>query len=420
MRARLLRAIPSLLALALATPAAAQSYDEIPSGGTLYALADLRAVAADGERSWLSGGFGKARFGGGADGDWRTRLRAVEGDLAWKPHLGWALDATVVATAQQGQEHAIDLSEAYLRYRHDPSGPLRLSARLGLFWPPVSLEHGGPAWTVTETITPSAINSWVGEEVKVGAAEATASLPLAGGHVALAAAAFGFNDTAGTLLTFRGWALHDEKATAFGSQPLPPLNGFMTAAQAARTRPVIEIDGRPGFYGRLGWSDAARSLYVFYYDNRSDPAAVTPGLQWGWRTRFLATGTRATVTPSVTLTAQAVSGTTRMGVPENGRLWIDTRFRSAFLLATRRLGDASALSARIEAFGTRGRGSEEGPESGEDGWAVTGAGRHNLGEHVSLLAELLHVESRRGERERVGLAPRQEQTVAQFALRVAF
>ena len=60
-------------------------------------------------------------------------------------------------------------------------------------------------------ITPSAINSWIGEEVKVVGVEGTATHPLAGGRLSGTFGLFGFNDTAGTQLAFRGWALHDRR-----------------------------------------------------------------------------------------------------------------------------------------------------------------------------------------------------------------
>ena len=178
---------------------------------------------------------------------------------------------------------------------------------------------------------------------------------------------FGLNDTSGTLLAFRGWALHDEKATAFSLQPLPPLDAFMLYAQAPRTRPALEIDDRPGFYAKLGWSGPALRVSAFYYDNRGDPEAVNADLQWGWRTRFGQVAVQLKPDARTTLTSQAMTGTTLMGYPNPTRIWVDTQFRSAFLLATRRLGDASSVSARAEVFGTRGRGSVLGAETDEDG-----------------------------------------------------
>lgn len=405
-------------AAASAAPVAAQSYDENPFGRSLYVLGDLRMVGADGERSWLDGGFGKTRAG--SDGNWHVRPRAVEGDVVWQPRLGWAVDATVAVIAQQGQENPVDLSEAYVSYRHDPIGKTRLSARVGLMWPPISLEHSGPAWSVTETITPSAINSWVGEELKVVAAEGSATLPVAGGKLTATAAIFGFNDTSGTLLSFRGWALHDVKATAFGHLPLPPLDAFMQDAQAPATRPVVELDDRPGFYAKLGWSTPSVKIQALYYDNRGDPTAVDAELQWGWRTRFVSLAGQIKPSSRLTVTAQAISGTTQMGYPMPDRLWVDTHYDSAFLLASARVGERSSISGRIETFGTRGDGSVLAQQTSEDGWAATLAGRHSFGDHVTLLAEVLHVDSRRNERTRVNLHSEQRQTTVQTSLRLAY
>jgi hypothetical protein len=271
---------------------------------------------------------------------------------------------------------------------------------------------------VTETITPSAINSWIGEEVKVGAAEATASLGIGQqGRLYATAAIFGFNDTAGTLLSFRGWAFDDVKATAFGHLRLPPRGSFLQYAQGDSTRPVIELDNRPGFYARLAWtSGSAFKLHLFYYDNRGDPEASTDGQQWGWRTRFGEIG--ATIGMGATrLTLQALAGRTSMGFSRVGEPWVDTRFRAAYALVTRTIGQGS-LSGRIDAFGTSNMGSVIGAEDSEHGWAATLAARRSFGPHVTLLAEALHIESDRGARLRVGLKPLQNQTLLQLALRL--
>jgi hypothetical protein len=132
-----------------------------------------------------------------------------------------------------------------------PVGGVRYSARVGLFYPPISQEHGGAFWTPTEAITPSAVNSWVGEEVKVVGAEASARRTLAGQEVAVTAALFEFNDTSGTLLTARGWSLGDVRTGAYGHFDLPPLGGILRHVQARITTPVAELDRRIGSYGRL-------------------------------------------------------------------------------------------------------------------------------------------------------------------------
>jgi hypothetical protein len=408
------------MAVCAAMPAFAQDYGD-SSGKTLIVTADLRLVAADGEQSWIGGGFGKTRFGpdtAASPEHLELDPRAVSGDVVWQPQLSWSLGATLAVTAQQREEHSIDLSEAYLSWLRGPHANFKLSGRLGLFWPPVSLEHSGPNWAVSETITPSAINSWIGEEVKVGAAEATASVATAHhGRIYATVAVFGFNDTAGTLLSFRGWAFDDVKATAFGHLRLPPRGSFLQYAQADGTRPIIELDNRPGFYARLGWTpDPAIKLHLFHYDNRGDPEASTGGQQWGWRTRFSEIG--AVIGPGSTrLTVQALAGRTSMGFARAGKAWVDTRFRSAFALVTRTIGQGS-VSGRIDAFGTSNMGSVIGTEDNEHGWAATLAARRSFGAHATLLAEALHIESDRDSRLRIGLKPLQNQTLLQLALRL--
>ncbi|MEI9926711.1 MAG: hypothetical protein WDN44_02070 [Sphingomonas sp.] len=61
------------------------------------------------------------------------------------------------------------------------------------------------------------------------------------------------------------------------------------------------------------------------------------------------------------------------------RIWVDTRFRSAFLLATRGFARGS-VSARIEAFGTaRPVAACSTGEYSEDGWALAAAARARAG-----------------------------------------
>ena len=126
------------------------------------------------------------------------------------------------------------------------SSGVAFSARAGLMWPPVSLEHEGADWHVRDFITPSAINSWIGEEVKPLAAEGTFGASLGQHKLRATAALIAANDTAGTLLTFRGWALHDRTTLAFRSQPLPPLGTF-TEIQAPETHPLNDV--HRGFAG---------------------------------------------------------------------------------------------------------------------------------------------------------------------------
>lgn len=394
---------------------------DILSASTLTFMTQASLVLADGHNSFADGGFGKTRFDGSADGDFAFNALPTEAALIWQPRFTGSLSGNASVMWQNDQDNDVDLIEAYLTYIPRRGGTIGFSAKAGLYWPEISLEHAtGGAWSTVYTITPSAINSWIGEEVKVMGAEGTLHLTLGSQDLSLTGGAFGYNDTSGTLLSFRGWALHDIKATAFGYFLLPPLNPFMTQAQEYRTRSLLEIDDRVGFYGRAEWRPAPSVvLNAFYYDNRGDPEVFTPELQWGWRTRFWNVGLVADLSADMRLIAQAMTGTTLMGfIPRNAtRYWVDTRYRSAFALLTHRVGDG-AVSVRAELFDTVERGSRMvAADENEDGWVATAAVRWPVWQMVTLFVEALHVESTRGARSRLGLPAKENQTVLQAALR---
>jgi hypothetical protein len=191
--------------------------------------------------------------------------------------------------------------------------------------------------------------------------------------------------------------------------------------QAPYTHPLIDL-GRgfartPGYYAKLAWSPPLPvRIEVFRYDNRANPEVSNADLEWGWRTQFDDVGLVANLGGATELKMQALSGRTRMGLVEGGRHWIDMRFRSAFALLTRPVG-AFGIAARIEAFGTRNRGSLLDEEYNEGGWAATLAAKRDWGPFTGVV-ELLHVSSRRDQLQEVGLAPRQRQTQLQADLRL--
>ena len=401
-------------ALLSATPAAAAPLLSIED---LHGYLDVRLSAADGETSWLGGGLGKTSADGGA-GALRGQADLTRAMVAWTPQLNWDLGAVFVGQLQPQGGRGPALGEGYFRWRPTPRGSTRISARAGLFYPPVSLEHdAGPFWVDRDMITPSAINSWIGEEVKVLGAEATISQNLGEQQVSLTGAVFGLNDTAGTLLTFRGWALNDVVAGAPDRYRLPPLSPFMRFVQAPRTNPVFEIDNRPGVYARLAWkSGSGLDLNGVYYDNGGAVGPVISG-QWSWRTRFGDVGVRYDPDPATHLMAQAMTGRTRFGFP-NGQVVADTGFRAAYLRATRDIGRDS-VSARVDLFDTTNHAEIAYGDTSEHGWSIGADYRRRLSDHADLLVEALRVSSSRpARRQLMGLPPSQAQTVIQASLRL--
>ena len=410
-------AIGALALIALAFgPAAAWAQSDIFSRDTISGVADLRLGVADGEPSWTAGGFGKTRFGG--DGSGAAGRFKAQADLVWKPRFTWDLGAVIDLQAQPDQTHGIDLGEAYLRYKPVPRGDTRFTARLGLFYPEISLEHSGGAWIPQDTITPSAINSWVGEELKVVGLEGRVVHAFAGQEVSATGAVFYYGDTAGSLLAFRGWSFSDLKSSANGHFDLPPLSAFMQPMQPQFTTPVHEIDGRVGWYAQLGWRRHGLSLDLTRYDNGGDRIGADANNEWAWDTRLWNLSATWTIDPATTLRGQVMSGQSFMGY-STPQIWIDDSFAAGYLLLTRTFG-ADALSARVDGFQITDNSWKLADPNRESGWALTGAWRHGLGEHADLLVEALHVWSDNDARPRTGFAAGQSQTVVQTALRLKF
>ena len=412
-------ALGCALAALWAAPASAESDFDLFSANTLELTGDVRLVAVNGERSWVNRGFGKLRSG--SDGDWKLEPQLGNASLVWQPQFTWSLGATVVGSVQGGERTQAGLSQAYLSFRPMRGSATAVSARAGLMWPPVSLEHDGADWHVADSITPSAINSWIGEEVRPAAVEGTLIADLGQHKLRATAALIAANDTSGTLLTFRGWALHDRTTLAFNRQPLPPLDQPVASYQAPYTHPLLDVGNgfvrRPGYYAKLAWQPPVPvRVELFRYDNRADPEAVDANLEWGWRTQFDNLGLVADLGAGTELKAQALQGTTRMGFPVAGRRWIDNRFRAAFALLTHKFGPIG-IAVRADAFDTRNHGSDVGKDYDDTGWSAMIAAKREWAQFTGLV-ELLHVSSRREDREDVGLTPRQRQTQLQAEVRI--
>ncbi len=404
------QALASLMMLPLvwSSPAvqARDLFDRSAISGVLVA----GPVLATSTPAWTSGGLGKLEH--------RGAQVAADAVVAWRPDITDRLAFHIAAAVQSSVRGGVGADEAYLRLRRDPEALLGVSARAGLFFPPASLEHDGAEWTTHHTLTPSAIGSWIAEEVKVFGAEVTLHTAAGERPASLTVAAFGANDTAGALLTFRGWALHDIRATAGQTLPLPPITPVLFE-QASRTRPVIEVDGRVGAYGKaeIALSDAL-SLSAMVYANRGDPSALRNG-QYGWNTRFATVGANLRTAGGTTILAQVMLGTSVMGLDPNRRAMTDISFSAGYLLVSTPL-EAGSLTGRIDAFAVDDRSFLDLEDNREKGASVTGAWSIPLHGAAEMVSEVVAIWSDRPARARVGLRADQVDVQTRAALRIRF
>lgn len=409
-------ALPALLLLAAGSagvPALAQAQSLAWQG-----YLDLRIAAPSDNEDWSDGGLGKTRFGNADSGEAEVAATAALA-LAWQATP--ALLASAQLQYQPEQRRELDVIDAWVRWRPVSTTPWRWSLKAGVFFPSVSLENDNIGWTSRWTLTPSAINSWVGEELRGTGLEFRLEHRADAGDWHAFAALFGRNDPAGELLAARGWALGDLTSGADAILREPDVH-----AQAARApvpvlfRPFVEIDDRIGWYAGLGREGAGGgALQLLRYDNRGNPRAwqAYAGRRvFVWHTRFWSLGGRSRI-GDVELLAQAMDGGTAFE-PQPG-LYLDTRFSSAYLLAGWDRGQWQP-ALRLDWFRAEQLRDPMDDPLDEHGHAITAALNWRPREQVRISGEVLRVDSSRDQRRLAGQDPRQVEVVVQLSLRYLF
>jgi hypothetical protein len=346
---------------------------------------DVRALSSDGRDSFLQGGQGKLRFDEGHQGIQLGRLRA-----ALNQPLGEVFSAHIEASRwDAADKNPVDLTEAYVEYRPYPRAGLRARVRLGAFYPPMSLENRALGWQTPYTITPSAISSWIGEEIRTVGLEGQVDwLGTRSGHrfdLQLTAAVFGWNDPAGTMLGAHGFAFSDRQTTLFGR-----VGARQVDRELAKKELFHEIDGRPGYYlgAQARYLDRA-VLNLLHYDNRADPTAQDLAIRdFAWLTKFDAAALRLENGSGWTAILQALDGATYIAP---GGFWLNWKFDSQSALLARRTG-AHMLAVRYDEFEVKFLGSSVKAGS-EAGHAWTLAYSYDRGDHWHFALEWLRVES---------------------------
>lgn len=388
--------VPRIVVWALACGACASAAADTLD---VHAAVSARAWAVSGPPGWLTGGFG--RLTEGAAGNGTRGLVRGEGQLGveWRPGETWLLRVHGTAHGEPSPAggRRAGLTEAFLQFRPGITARTKLRLRAGLFFPPTSLENVDPVWQSPYTVTLSALNTWIGEEVRLAGTEGALVAEGDRHRLEVAAAAFGANDTSGTLLAWRGFAFGDRLSTIDETLPLPPLvtlrrDGAFADQRDDGTRPFDELDGRVGWHARARFTrESAFRLQAAYTDNRGD-RALHRG-QYAWRTRFAQAGLEASLGSTWTLIAEAAVGDTGMGPAVADGPQVDLRFRVGYLLASWRLGRVR-VSGRVDLWDADDRDGTAEPND-ERGWSAAGALLYQPARFVRLGAEYVAVRADR-------------------------
>lgn len=372
-------------------------------GGTIL---EMRLIDVSDSPGWLEEDLGKLRYG---ENDGPVELSQA------MFHLDTGVTDTLqfrgVASYDTRRDDELDVIESYLHWRPIPVGRFRHRLNVGIFYPPFSEENRDKAWLSPYGYSNSAINAWIGEEVRTVGLQYSLERPgmfhRSPHDLTLNAAAFVGNDPTGTLLAWRGWSVHGRQSGVYERLPLPALPSFESGGafehQAQWLEPFREIDNRIGYYlgGEWDYTDRAR-FHLHYYDNRGDPTAFEvrgqgyyssdSAVQYAWDTRFWHAGWRFRLPGRLNLFGQWMSGQTTMGA---GNSLVDAKFAAAYLMLSRAFGD-HRFSLRLDDFRVRDRapGTPQ-DNTNESGHAWMLAWRWQITGNWQLGAEWLSVDNRR-------------------------
>ena len=185
----------------------------------------------------------------------------------WKAHVHLLGRSDADDRSRRGTAGVV---EAYVEANLHPNED-RLRIRAGSFFLPTSRENVDALWESPYTITSSALNSWLGEELRPIGVDASYFRGRAFGGATL----FRGNDTFGALPVARGWSLRDHWTLLGEWIPVDPE--YFTSVSA-------ETDHRLGWSARGGWNGPHLLVQLTHIDNRSD--GLDYGRLFNWGTRF--------------------------------------------------------------------------------------------------------------------------------------
>jgi hypothetical protein len=327
---------------------------------------DMRLVGADSPTAFLDGGLGVVRYGDNRDGVQLGRAR-----FALSQEVGDLLTFKADASAWgQHDRNPIDLTEAYLQLHPYPWGDWRARVKLGAFYAPLSLENRAAGWESPYTLSSSAMDSWVAQELRtIGTEIKLEWLGTHSGHdfdIGAAFGVYGWNQGAGASLTHSGFTITDWQGSLFGRVGRP--TGLTPAVDEYH-----QFDNRAGTYLGLDVHYLDRvTLEGLHYDNHANPSVEDSNTDaYAWQTRFDTVGLRAETDAGWTAIIQWMAGTTY--VEPEGLGLLEWDFVTRYVLVAKRSGQ-STVSARYDDFTVSGK--QIFPFGDQAGHAVTLAYRY--------------------------------------------
>lgn len=384
-----------------------------------FGLLDFRGQNTDAQDSWLEGGLGPFRSD---ENDSFGLLGQALIFANWEVNESFTVSGLLTAYDDDGE--ALGFSELYVKYEIPMGQSYQSELKVGTFFPEISLENVRPGWTSRNTLTNSAINTWIGEEIRISGIQYSLRKDE-GFHpdwqVGSSIAITGFNDPSSSLLAWRGWALHDRQLR-MGDEiriaNLPTINsdtGF--TKQRPYYEPFNEVDDRPGYtYSFFGKHVGGLLVRFYRYDNRGDPEAIEDG-QYSWRTRFSHLGLAYPIRNTTRFSVQWLEGDTFMG--ERPNEFVDLDYRAWYVSLTEKIGKLQ-LSVRYDDFEIEDHDTTAMDNNNQTGESWVLGVRYDFNPSIAVLGEYLRFEEINWARRYFDLSLENEVDLSQIALQWRF
>ncbi len=384
------------LVMLVSTAATAETFD-------LSGFVTARGQYASGLPSWTRGGLG--RFDGAGSSPDRGRAVAL-GDVQlgvdWQPVQHLLVHAHGLARAEPSENHGkrAGLVSAYDETSLD-RGRSDFSLRAGQFFLCTSRENVAALWSSPYTLTYSALNSWIANEVRPIGVNAEWQLLTSNAVITTAVTAFKSNDSMGALVAWRGWTIGNRLSVYNEALPLPPLQSLNTKFSGQRRDGTVpfetDLDGRIGYAARVRYSIPERfNIQFTRLDNRGD--RLLHRGEYAWATNFNHVGAELHVSDTTVL-AEWMGGRTTMGPVLVG---VDANFYAAYALVSQHAG-RNRFSGRYDLFQTSDNRPVQVDRYDEHGRAWTLAWLYDVRAQRRAGAEFTQVVGTHLEAEEVGL-----------------
>lgn len=322
----------------------------------------------------------------------------------------------VVGNYYQDGEKLLGLTQAQLLYKPLSNDEVRFKGRAGFFYPRISLENVDEGWLSPYIYTQSAVNSWIGEELRTAGLELSIYSPGRARRSPwsweVTASAFKGNDPLGTLLSWRGFAMHDRQSLHNDKArfaPYPTVIDPSIIWHPDYVEPFHELDGRLGFYlgGHLNHFNRSQLRY-YYYDNRADPLELNEQRLYAWRTKFHSLSAQHNITQQTRVISQWMSGSSVMGDH-----FVAINFDAWYLMLSHRV-DEHRFSVRYDKFSVRENDAIPADINSSHGFGFTLAWRYDINQNWQLGIEHHTNENTAYNRVTLGLPVERDQSQSQF------